>query len=413
MTSEKPIDVTFLRGIRVLLVGYYVPCPFAAWLLRGLGAEIVKVEPPFGDLMRQLPPFLKGRSGPTMSAFFRALNGGFGSIAIDFKKAAGVEVLRDLVKNCDIVLDGNRHGYLEKLLGGPLAAIRPDIIHVPVTGYGLRGPMADLACHDNNALALNGTLSFANPGAAVFGVQVADILAGTTAATMALAALCGRLRGTTRPELNVIDASMLHAANALTLMHMPTLAALGRPPAPGQELLNGGLPNYRIYRTADGRALCFGPIEPKLFANFCEKVARPDLLDLFNRLGNDDAATAALHAALEKTFANSNLATWKVMLRDCDCCTTPVNDLREAVADEHLRALGLAFEIDDAEFGRLCLGGFPAGFTSASRQPTGLDAPAPGIGQHTTAILHDVIRYDESRIATLLADGAVRTSRQE
>ncbi len=79
------IKIEWLKGVKVLLIAHYIPGPTAAFLLNGLGAEIIKVEPPFGDLMRQLPPFIKSKDGKKMSAYFRALNGGFKSIALNFK----------------------------------------------------------------------------------------------------------------------------------------------------------------------------------------------------------------------------------------------------------------------------------------------------------------------------------------
>jgi crotonobetainyl-CoA:carnitine CoA-transferase CaiB-like acyl-CoA transferase len=117
MMNQELIKVDWLKGVKVLLIAHYIPGPLAAYLLKCLGAEVIKCEPPFYDYMRQLPPFIKGKKGK-MGAYFRALNVGFKSIAVDFKKEDGVEVLKDLIKASDVLIDGNRANYLDKVVGG-------------------------------------------------------------------------------------------------------------------------------------------------------------------------------------------------------------------------------------------------------------------------------------------------------
>lgn len=400
--------VDFLEGIRVLLIGHYIPCPFAAYLLRGLGARVIKIEPPFGDLMRELPPFIRGKGDAKISAYFRAFNGGFESMALDLKQAKGVDLLAQLLQGCDVVLDGNRPGYLSGILGRALEALNEDIIHVPITAHGLKGPLRNVAGHDNNVLARSGVLSFNTPVASVSGVQIADISAGFTAAVMVLANLLGRRNPLSKAQINVMDVSMLHAASAMTQMYVAGMNANPAPPMAERELLNGKLPNYRRYETADHRWVFFGPIEAKLFGNFAQRVEDPDLMELFSRSQRDPEARRRLHEKLEALFSSRSLEAWEEALQDCDCCLTGVKNLDESIDDPQMRALKLVVDVEDPRYGALRLPGYPAGFTEDSLQPTGIHDPAPELGEHSLTILRDVLRMDDESCEELLRTNVVR-----
>ncbi|MFZ2958111.1 MAG: CaiB/BaiF CoA-transferase family protein [Candidatus Ozemobacteraceae bacterium] len=401
------MKVDLLKGTRILLVGYYIPCPFAAYLLRGCGAEVVKIEPPFGDLLRGFPPFLKGKSGEKMSAFFRSFNGGFKSIGVNFKDPDGIEVLRELIKKAHVVLDGNRPGFLEEVLGSKLEQLFPEVVHIPVTAFGSKGPLKDMAGHDNNILAMIGALSFNSPHGAFFGAQVADILAGTMAAFMAVAGLLGRKNPECSNPVSRIDVSMLHAATALTQMYVTAMNCSGKSPESETELLNGGLPNYRSFKTRDGKSIFFGPIENKLFQNFCEKVDRPDLPELLRAFQKKEEKGNRLVGELEGVFRSRSQDEWGALLEKTDCCFTSIRDLREAVLEPQLRELGLVQEVQDETFGKLLMPGFPAGFSSQSNQPEGLNEKAPGLGEHTREILKGLVNLGDEKIQSLYNKKAV------
>ena len=392
------------------MIAHYIPGPVAGYLLKWLGAEVIKVEPPFGDLMRQLPPFIEhAAGGEKEAAYFRAINGGMKSISVNFKTGQGLEVLEKLIKRSDVVIDGNRAGYLESILKKSVPSINKEVVYIPITAYGLKGPMRDVAGHDNNILGLAGSLSYGggldSEGLpVVFGSQLADITAGYLAALMAVAGLYSRGNAAcSGAKINTIDVSMLHAAFFLNQIYVAAMSAGQKEqaagPRPGKELLNGGLANYRMYRTKNGKAVFFGPIEPNLFKNFLDKIGRADLLELREESGDK------LARELEAVFLTKTREEWVELLKGVDCCLTPVNSLEEALREPQIRALGLVCDTGDEG---LRIAGFPAGFTEQGLQPEGLSQKAPLIGEHTREILSGLLGYSDNDMDALFRTGSVK-----
>jgi alpha-methylacyl-CoA racemase len=402
--APQPVPLAWLSGVRVALSAHYVPGPLAAYLLRCMGADVIKIEPPFHDHLRHHPPAYHAPAGD-MGAAFRALNGGFRSILLDYKAPQADQVLSRLLATCDILIDGHRPGQLTQLLGSAPETLFPRLIYIPISAFGQVGPLAQQAGHDGNVLALSGSLSYtatsADGGPALFSAPVADILAAHTAALCACAALLGRPADTTGTQPRRIDASMLHAAAFLNQMQVATMNLLTAPPRPDHAWMNGHMPNYRVYHTADRQAVFFGPIEPPLFVNFCRRVGRPDLIALLR-----DAPADCAHA-LEALFASRDLATWESELQDCDCCFSPVLDLAAAQDHPQAQALDLHTRIQDPRLGPLRLSAFPAGFGPESAPPL-LPDHAPWPGEHTQAILSELPDVSAGDIERWRALGTVR-----
>ena len=353
-------EVKWLSGVKVVILGNYIPAPLAGWLLRNLGAATIKVEPPQGDMMRNVPPWLKGKDGKQIGAYFMALNRDSDSVRINFKTEEGAAELRELIRNADIVLDGNRPGRVEKVLGGPIHEINPEVVYVPITAHGIQGPLKDRAGHDNNLLARAGLLSHTPLTAeglpSVFSAPVADILSAFTAALSAVAAVLGRRDGQNRGA--TVDASMLHAAFFFNQLMLAGMNVTEKSPEPGREWMNGGAPNYRPYHTLDGRTIFLGPIEPHLFAAFCRAADRSELANMWIT----DPWTCIQE--LTALIGSKTLHQWKELLSDVDCCFNVVKTLEEALEDPQIKALGLVEEVDSERFGRLRFVKFPAGIVS-------------------------------------------------
>lgn len=403
--AAPPLPIDWLRGVRVALSAHYVPGPLAAYLLRCLGAEVIKIEPPFHDHLRHHPPVFDSPQGP-MGAAFRALNAGFQSLILDYKAPDAADVLGRLLATCDVLIDGHRPGQLAQLLGASPETRFPKLVYLPISAYGQVGPLAQQAGHDGNTLALSGSLSYtaasAEGGPALFSAPVADILAAHTTALCACAALLGRTHDASDARApRKVDASMFHAAAFLNQMQVATMNLFATPPRPGQAWMNGHMPNYRIYHTADRQAIFFGPIEPPLFANFCRRVGRMELIGL---LRDDPAACATALAAL---FASQSRSDWEVQLADCDCCFTPVLDLAAAQSHPQAEALGLHPHLEDPRLGSMRLSTFPAGFGPDSAAPL-LPSSAPYPGEHTQAVLAGLPGVSAEDIARWLASGTVR-----
>jgi crotonobetainyl-CoA:carnitine CoA-transferase CaiB-like acyl-CoA transferase len=394
------IKIDFLAGYRVLLVAHYVPGPMAAYLLRCLGAEVIKVEPPSRDMLRAFPPFVNGKNGQ-MSAWFRSLNAGFRSVNCDFKTEKGRQMLKDLVKVSDVLIDGNRPGYLTKVLGATPEEVSDKIIYVPISAHGQSGPFRDMAGHDNNVMAMAGNLSYTAPGQdglpAPFSAPIADINSGYMAAFLAVAALLGRKNTESETPVRTIDASMLHAAFFLNQMQVAAMNVVPDPPQAGKAWMNGGMANYAPYATKDGKSVFFGPIEPGLFANFARAIDRDDLNDLLYSK-NDQ-----LKEELKQIFASKTAAEWEGLLEEVDCCCTVVCSLDEAMDHPQIKAMGLTQEVHDPKYGKLKLAGFPAGFGPEGKPPE-VPKSAPEAGEDTEWVLREVLGYSNAGIAKFLKE---------
>jgi crotonobetainyl-CoA:carnitine CoA-transferase CaiB-like acyl-CoA transferase len=243
-------------------------------------------------------------------------------------------------------------------------------------------------------VALSGLLGFnvdAEGRPVLPAVQVADMGGGALAAVAILGAVVARERTGAGQR---VDTSLFGAA----VSWLPTLFAsmlmAGAPPGPGKPLLAGGLPQYDIYLTRDGRYVTLGALEPRFLQAFAEAVGRPDLLRL-------DAT--GLRRELRQLFASRSLADWEGSLASVETCFAPVRTLEEAVQDPQAEALGLFTSVVHPRLGRLEQIGPP--FT-LSETPANVRLPPPELGQHSATVLAE-IGLTETEVRTLAARGVV------
>jgi crotonobetainyl-CoA:carnitine CoA-transferase CaiB-like acyl-CoA transferase len=401
----SPISPTIspLTGLRVLDLTRLLPGPFAAQMLTELGAETLKIEEiGGGDGGRTLPPLING-----VGQGFLASNRGKRSAALNLKDAGGREALLRLVDHADILLEGFRPGVMARLnlSYATLLARNPRLIICALTGYGQDGPYQQRAGHDLNYLGYAGLLgSLARPGAPppLPGPLFADIAGGALMAVIGvLAALVAR--GVTGRG-QVVDVAMLDGSLALApVLIAPLLHGLAEA-APGAAPLTGGLPGYHIYETADGRYVTLGALEPKFWAEFCQRVGRPELTS--HHTPRDDADRDATIGALDALFRTRTRAEWLALLADTDACFGPVNTLAEALADPQIQARGVIAH-DDLP------GGTPVApmlrsVPLLSDTPARLLGGAPALGEHTAEALAEV-GYSPAEIAALRERGAIAT----
>lgn len=225
MTSRT----TPLSGIRVVELGALVAAPYCGMLLADLGADVIKVEPPEGDMARQFAPFVEGGE----SAFFLSVNRGKRSIALDLHEEKGRATVRDLIASADVVLHNYRTGVAERLGLGydDLAQINPRLVYCAISGYGPRGPMARRPGIDLLFQAESGMMAITGEPDGLptkVGTNAADVYAATMASTTILAALVDRSstgRGTR------IDVSLRDAFLALQACWVSSYLATGEQPA--------------------------------------------------------------------------------------------------------------------------------------------------------------------------------------
>lgn len=318
---------TLLDGLTVVDLSRNLPGPFGSRMLADLGAEVVKVEPPEGDPARALPPL------------FTALNEGKASRRVDFRSAEDLDGLRDLLATADVMLDSFRPGVLAGmgLDAATLHARNPRLVMVSITGYGQDGPWAGKAGHDLNFMALSGVLDqtraptgeLAQPN-----VQWGDLAGGASMAVVAVLAAVWAAGRSGRGRH--VDVSMTHALHAHLVMPRATgtllAPGLGRRPGPGEDLLNGGLPCYHVYATADGRHLAVGALEHKFWRVACDVFERPDWVDRHWQRGAFPGSPdcSALRAEVADLIGAHTLAHWCARFEQADACVTPVLTLDEA-----------------------------------------------------------------------------------
>src|SRR4051812_3524225 len=287
--SAKPAEhnrlhVPALAGVTVVDFTRQLPGPFASRELLRLGARVVKVEPPEGDL--------------TPETWYRALNDGKEILTWD----ARAEPPPEVATRADVVLEGFRPGVFERL-GVELA---PDAVLCSITGFGSTGERAQEAGHDLNYLGYAGVLADTAP--ALPPVQVADLAAGALGAVVEiLAALVAG--GGAR-----IVVSMTHNAHRLVAHR-----------SGDDPLLTGGVAFYRPYAAADGRWLTVGALEPKFFTRLTALIGRPEL----EQLGDQEE----LREQLASTFSTRPLAEWLELVAGEDVCVGPVRTIPEAAAE--------------------------------------------------------------------------------
>ena len=318
-----------LDGLRVVDLTRNLPGPFCTRMLADLGATITKVEPPEGDPSRPLGPL------------FDALNHGKECRRIDFRQPADLDQLRSWLADADVMVDSFRPGILQSLGLDfeRLKAINPKLVMVSITGYGQHGPWAQRAGHDLNFMALSGALDQMRAPTgelALSNVQWGDIAGGSSMACIAILAAvfsaqrCGAGRH--------LDVSMVHGVHAHLVLPKATATLftplLGRAPGAGEDLLNGGLPCYNLYATADARHLAVAALEFKFWKAACAVFERPDWVDRHWQRGQMPGSPPnnALRQEVAALVATRTLADWTARFEAADACVTPVLTLQEAQA---------------------------------------------------------------------------------
>ena len=328
--SERPLP---LAGVRVVDLARLLPGAFCTHMLRELGAEVTKIEPPGGDPLRRLSPL----AADGQSVFHHLLNQGKDTVVLDTRSEEGRAALGARLADADVLVDNARVSTARKI-GVDRDTIRasyPRLIHCSITGYGHEGPLADRAGHDLNFVAEAGLLSFDVTGRrepALPRMLIADVGGGAMSAVIGiLAALVARERGAGRDFSaggGFIDISMHHAS--LYWLMVPAARLLVRDtPADAPDLpTDGSFACYNVYECADGKWLALGALEHKFWAGFCERIGRPE----WAGQQYDAGAQPAIIRAVRDIVRAGPQAAWVARFADADICLSPVRDPAEALA---------------------------------------------------------------------------------
>jgi crotonobetainyl-CoA:carnitine CoA-transferase CaiB-like acyl-CoA transferase len=375
-----------LDGVRVLELARFQAGPRGGMLLSDLGADVIKIEPPGGEETRRMPPVVRGQS-----VYFAVYNRGKRSVCLDLRSARGKEIFAALVTKSDIVLENFRPGVIAAM-GFPyerLRALNPGIILISVSGFGQDGPYRDRPAFDPLGQAMSGLMALTGqPVGQPVGTasSVVDRYTALHATIGALAALRHRER---TGEGQVVDVCLLDSA--LTMVEIPTSHYL----ATGKEGGEGGRPPYRA---KDGWVVISAAARPM--------AAR--LMKLVTGEADDtpmagSAGTAAQRARIEAWCAERTVEEIVGTLLEAGVPCAPVRSIPEVAQDPHLWHREMLVKMDDPVAGEMYL---PGATIKMSRTPARL-GPVATAGQHTDAVLGDLLGYDARELAELRRAGVI------
>jgi alpha-methylacyl-CoA racemase len=321
----KPLP---LSDIQVLDFSTLLPGPVCSLLLAEAGAEVIKVEKPVGgDDMRSYTPKSDIDSGN-----FVILNRGKKSLALDLKQKESIDLIYELVKTCDVVIEQFRPGVMDRLELGfdTLKKINPRLIYCSITGYGQTGPMSQVAAHDLNYLAQAGLLSLVGDKTNSPNLPpalIADIAGGAYPAFMNIL-LALRQRDLTKEAIH-LDIAM--SENLFTFMYwgISNRDLLKKSPSFSDDLVTGGTPRYQIYPTSDQRFIAAAPLEDKFWILFCE------LIQLPIELRGPQAPSHVVTAKVAEIFSSQPASYWLSLFEGKDVCCNLVLNLDEAMTCDH------------------------------------------------------------------------------
>jgi crotonobetainyl-CoA:carnitine CoA-transferase CaiB-like acyl-CoA transferase len=387
---------TFLQGVRVLDLTTSVAGPFATQLLADFGADVVKLERPgAGDDSRAWgPPFLDDES-----LWFVSVNRNKRSLALDIAQPEGAAVLRDLIAKCDVMVL-NQPPRVTRKLGidaDTVHGIRPDIVYVSITGYGLDGARADWPGYDLIAEGYSGIMDMTGEpdgGPQKIGAPAADMLAGQDAALATVAALFERSRS---GRGRVIDVALVDSMTRFLACRIVPYLGSGEP-----LRRDGGRASviavYQPFDTAD-EPITLGLGNDNLWRRFWTTVGRPERAEDPTTATNKvrRARRAEIVAEIQALLKTRPRAHWLKLLGDARIPCGPINRLDETSADAELVARGLFYCLDDGErhVPQVGIGiRIDGSAATARRMP-------PRLGEHSEDILRELLDYNDARIEAL------------
>ncbi len=396
-----------LTGIKVLDLTKLAPGPFCTMILGDLGAEVIKIEepgPPTGRRAQQA-----GSAAPQniTSGFsgspFNALNRNKKSIGINLKSGPGKQIYLRLAQRADVVVEEYRPGVAQRLgIDYETLSVRnPRLIYCAITGYGQDGPYRNLVGHDLNYIGTAGMLSIlgrkGEPPTIPHNILADYAGGGMHGAIGILAALVARQQ-TGRGQY--VDISMMDGALLLLAQSFSTFYATGQMPKRGETMLDGGIPNYNVYLTADNKYLTIGALEPWFFANLCRELGRADLIPHeFNPDKREE-----IHSFFTQTFKTKTRDEWFAILSKNDICAGRMLTLDEVAADPQVSARRMIVEVDSPDGRKIKQVGISV---KLSDTPGSIRSLAPSLGQNTNAILGE-LGYNQTDVDRWREEGAIK-----
>ena len=403
-----------LSHIRVLDLTRVLAGPWCGQTLADFGADVIRVErPKAGDDTRHWgPPYLQDTEGaPTAeAAYYLAANRNKRTVTIDISTAEGQQLIRELAAQSDVVLENYKVGQLAKygLDYDALCKVKPDLIYCSITGFGQSGPYAGRAGYDFIVQGMGGFMSITGErdnlpggGPQKAGVAIADLMTGMYSTVAVLAALAHRDRTGTG---QYIDMALLDVQVAMLANMNANFLVSGTPPARWGNAHPNIVP-YQTFKTSDSWIIV-GVGNDAQFRKFVEVGACPELaLDPRfatnpQRVNHRDTLVPILAAMVERR----SKADWIAALESAGVPCGPINDLGEVFEDPQVVAREMQVTVAHPLAGEVKLVRSPIKMSVTPPEVTG---HPPLLGEHTEAVLQELLGVDTERLASLRAAGIV------
>ncbi len=396
-TAKGPLDGIVVIDLTRVLAG-----PYCSMILTDMGATVIKIErPEGGDDARAFTPFVNGES-----AYFMSINRGKKSVTLNLKSERGREILIDLVRKADILIENFKPGVMKKLglAYEELAKHNPRLIYAASSGFGQSGPYSDRPAYDLIIQGMGGLMSITGPNAETpskVGSSVADIFAGMFTAIGILGALHARERS---GRGQMVDVGMLDCMVAILENAIARFAATGKDPVPIGNA-HPSISPFATVTTSDG-AINIACGNDELWKKFCRLGGLGELIEDARFKTNGDRVKhwpdlqKLINAAMKKKTTDA----WMALLQPGGIPCGPINPISRVMEDPHLLARKMLVEVAHPVAGLMKIPGVPIKFSDTLSEVRG---PAPLLGEHTASVLGEMLGLGPVEIESLKAQQVI------
>ncbi len=399
-----------LEGIRILDLTRVLAGPYCSMLFGDLGAEVIKIEPPEGEMIRDNPPRVEtGKGGPhdrSRSAYFLSLNRNKFGITLNLKHPKAVGIFKELVKKADVVLENYAPGVMKRLGIDyeALSGINPRIIMCGISGFGQWGPYSEKIAFDILAQATSGLMSvtgYPDTPPTRVGTSLGDINAAVHAAFAIMAALWHREK---TGEGQYVDVSMQEAMVSILEGAVVRWTV-------GNELMspigshNTNESPFAAYRCKDGYII-IATVGNEHWERFCRAIGKPEWVkDPRNATkGLRWARKWELAKEIEEITSQLTIREVGEMMEKERVANSPILNIQQVVEDAHLKERGYFVEVDHPIIGRAKISGFPF---KLSQTPGQIERTSPLVGEHNEFILGKYLGMSREEVLRLKEEGAL------
>ncbi len=376
-----PLAAGPLAGIRVVDLSRLVAGNMLSLQLADFGADVIKIEPPQGDPLREW-------RDDGHSLYWKTYARNKRSVVLNLREAPHMAALRALLATADVFIENFRPGTLEEMGLAPetLLAANPDLVVIRISGFGQTGPYAQFPGFGTLVEAMSGfayRTGFPDREPVLPPLALADMIAGVYGANATVTALFARFRGLARGQ--VIDLSLLEPMYSVLGPEAAIYAVTGKVKERSGSASNTASPR-NVYRCADGRYVALSGSTPQVARRIFEVIGRPEM-NADPRFASNSARVRhrdLVDEAVGEWFARHTHDEALAIMREAGATVGPIYSIADIAADPHFRERGIVVDVEDAEFGSLPVHNV---VPRLSATPGTFRRPAPELGEHTAEVL--------------------------